>query len=87
MIKINDETYNIAKPVKCFVIKLHLPFFKEVKVAINENKHIGYLKIFIHHLYVCVCVCVCVYKTVRETRYVNYIVWIAKMQFQHSKRK
>ena len=24
--------------------------------------------------------------TFREMRYVNYIVWIAKMQFQHSKK-
>ena len=49
MIKSNDETYNIAKSVKCLVIKSHLSFFKEDKVAINEKKHIGYLKIFIHH--------------------------------------
>ena len=26
-----------------------ITFFKEDKVAINEKKHIGYLKIFIHH--------------------------------------
>ena len=51
MIKTNDETYNIAKSVKCLVIKSHLFFFffKEDKVAINEKKHIGYLKIFFHH--------------------------------------
>ena len=53
MIKSNDETYNIAKSVKCLVIKSHLSFFffffKEDKVAINEKKHIGYIKIFIHH--------------------------------------
>ena len=53
MIKTNDETYNIAKSVKYLVIKSHLSFFffslKEDKVAINEKKHIGYLKIFIHH--------------------------------------
>ena len=51
MINTNDETYNIAKSVKCLVIKSHLSFFffKEDKVAIKEQKHIGYLKIFIHH--------------------------------------
>ena len=52
MIKTNDTTYNIAKSVKCFVIKSHLSFFfflKEDKVAFNEKKTYGYLKIFIHH--------------------------------------
>ena len=51
MIKTNDTTYNIAKSVKCLVIKSHLYFFlKEEKVAFNEKKKkIGYLKIFIHH--------------------------------------
>ena len=37
--------------------KITFFFFKEDKVAINEKKHIGYLKIFIRH----VCVCVYVY--------------------------
>ena len=56
MIKTNDTTYNIAKSVKCLVIKSHLSFFlKEEKVAFNEKKKKkkkkanGYLKIFIHH--------------------------------------
>ena len=51
MIKTNDTTYNIAKSVKCLVIKSHLSFFlKEDKVAFNEKKKTnGYLKIFIHH--------------------------------------
>ena len=45
MIKTNDTTYNIAKSVKCLVIKSHLSLIlKEDKVAFNE-----YLKIFIHH--------------------------------------
>ena len=51
MIKTSDTTYNIAKSVKCLVIKSHLSFFfffKENKVAFNEKKN-GYLKIFIHH--------------------------------------
>ena len=49
MIKTNDTTYNIAKSVKCLVIKSHLSFFlQEDKVAFNEKKN-GYLKIFIHH--------------------------------------
>ena len=39
MIKTNDTTYNIAKSVKCLVIKSHLSFFlKEDKVAFNEKK-------------------------------------------------
>ena len=39
MIKTNDTTYNIAKSVKCLVIKSHLSFFlKEEKVAFNEKK-------------------------------------------------
>ena len=50
MIKTSDTTYNIAKSVKCLVIKSHLSFFlKEDKVAFNEQKANGYLKIFIHH--------------------------------------
>ena len=53
MIKTNDTAYNMAKSVKCLVIKSHLSFFlKEVKVAFNEKKKKktnGYLKIFIHH--------------------------------------
>ena len=52
MIKTNDTIYNIAKSVKCLVIKSHLSFFlKEEKVAFNEKKKKknGYLKIFIHH--------------------------------------
>ena len=49
MIKNNDETDNTAKSVKCLVIKSHLFFFKEDKVAINEKKHIVYIRIFIHH--------------------------------------
>ena len=51
MIKSNDETYNIVKSVKYLVIKSHLSFFffKEDKVAIDEKKHSGYIKIFIHH--------------------------------------
>ena len=53
MIKTNDTTYNIAKSVKCLVIKSHLSFFlKEDKVAFNEKKKKktnAYLKIFIHH--------------------------------------
>ena len=49
MIKTNDTTYNIAKSVKCLVIKSHRSFFlKEEKVAFNKKKN-GYLKIFIHH--------------------------------------
>ena len=39
MIKTNDTTYNIAKSVKCLVIKSHLSFFfKEDKVAFSEKK-------------------------------------------------
>ena len=39
MIKTNDTTYNIAKSVKCLVIKSHLSFFlKEEKVAFNKKK-------------------------------------------------
>ena len=39
MIKTNDTTYNIAKSVKCLVIKSHLSFFlNEEKVAFNEKK-------------------------------------------------
>ena len=39
MIKTNDTTYNIAKSVKCLVIKSHLSFLlKEDKVAFNEKK-------------------------------------------------
>ena len=59
MIKTNDTTYNIAKSVKCLVIKSHLSLFlKEDKVASNEKKKTnGYLKIFIHHyknmFYIC----------------------------------
>ena len=51
MIKTNDTTNNIAKSVKCLVIKSHLSFFlKEDKVAFNEKKKKkGYLKVFIHH--------------------------------------
>ena len=50
MIKTNDTTYNIAKSVKCLVIKSHLSFFlKEEEVAFNKKKTNGYLKIFIHH--------------------------------------
>ena len=53
MIKTNDTTYNIAKSVKCLVIKSRLSFFfflKEEKVAFNEKKKKnGYLRIFIHH--------------------------------------
>ena len=40
MIKTSDETYNIAKSVKCLAIKWHLSFFfffKEEKVAINKK--------------------------------------------------
>ena len=49
MIKTNDTTYNIAKSVKCLVIKSNLSFFlKEEKVAFNEKKK-RYLKIFIHY--------------------------------------
>ena len=36
MIKTNDTTYNIAKSVKCLVIKSHV-FLKEDKVAFNEK--------------------------------------------------
>ena len=58
MIKTNDTTYNIAKSVRCLVIKSHLSLFlKEDKVAFNEKKTNGYLKIFIHHyknmFYIC----------------------------------
>ena len=60
MIKTNDTTYNIAKSVKCLVIKSHLSLFlKEDKVAFNEKKKQtnGYLKIFTHHyknmFYIC----------------------------------
>ena len=39
MIKTNDTTYNIAKSVKCLVIKSHLSLFlKEDKVSFNEKK-------------------------------------------------
>ena len=45
MIKTNDTTYNIAKSVKCLVIKSHLSFFvKEDKVAFNEKKQMDTLK-------------------------------------------
>ena len=47
MIKTNDTTYNIAKSVKCIVIKSHLSFFfflKEDKVAFNEKKQMDTLK-------------------------------------------
>ena len=52
MIKTNDPTYNIAKSVKCLVIKSHLSFFfKEDKVACNEKKQqmdtLQYLSIII----------------------------------------
>ena len=60
MIKTNDTTYNIAKSVKCLVIKSHLSLFlKEDKVAFNKKKKKpnGYRKIFIHHyknmFYIC----------------------------------
>ena len=58
MIKTNDTTFNIAKSVQCLVIKSHLSLFlKEDKVAFNEKKPNGYLKIFIHHyknmFYIC----------------------------------
>ena len=49
MIKTNDETCNTAKSVKCFSDRITSFFFKEDKVVINEKRHIGYLKIFIHH--------------------------------------
>ena len=55
MIKTNDTTYNIAKSVKCLVIKSHLSLFlNEDIVTFNEKKKKkkkpnGYLKIFIHH--------------------------------------
>ena len=45
MIKTNDTTYNIVKPVKCLVIKSHLSFFlKEDKIAFNEKKQMHTLK-------------------------------------------
>ena len=45
MIKTNDTTYNIAKSVKCLVMKSHLSFFlKEEKVAFNEKKQMDTLK-------------------------------------------
>ena len=69
MIKINDTTYNIAKSVKCLVIKSHLSLFlKEDKVAFNEKNQMDTLKylfiiikicfiLFIHHyknmFYIC----------------------------------
>ena len=50
MIKSNDTTYNIAKSVKCLVIKSHLSLFlKEEKVAFNKKKMdtLKYLSIII----------------------------------------
>ena len=45
MIKTNDTTYNIAKSVKCLVIKSHLSLFlKEDKVAFNKKKQLDTLK-------------------------------------------
>ena len=45
MIKTNDTTYNIAKSVKCLVIKSHLSlFFKEDKVAFHEKNQMDTLK-------------------------------------------
>ena len=45
MIKTNDTTYNIAKSVKCLVIKSHLSLFlKEDKVAFNEKNQLDTLK-------------------------------------------
>ena len=39
MVKTNDTTYNIAKSVKCLVIKSHLSLFlKEDKVTFNGEK-------------------------------------------------
>ena len=45
MIKTNGTTYNIAKSVKCLVIKSHLSLFlKEDKVAFNEKNQMVTLK-------------------------------------------
>ena len=45
MIKTNDTTYNIAKSVKCLVIKSDLSLFlKENKVAFNERNQMDTLK-------------------------------------------
>ena len=45
MIKTNDTTYNIAKSVKCLVIKSHLSvFLMDDKVAFNEKKQMDTLK-------------------------------------------
>ena len=45
MIKTNDTTYNIAKSVKCLVIKS-----RKIKLLLTKKKKKnGYLKIFIHH--------------------------------------
>ena len=48
MIKTNDTTYNIAKSVKCLVIKSHLSLFlKEDRVAFNEKNQMDTLTL--HH--------------------------------------
>ena len=54
MIKTNDTTYNIAKSVKCLVIKSHLSiFWKEDKVAFNEKNQMDTSK----YLFIIIKIC------------------------------